>query len=267
MINWREGDIQANGIRLHYYRSGGAKPPVVLSHGLTDSGRCWRRLAPALAANYDVIAYDARGHGRSEAPETGYSAEERAADLAGLIDALGLDRPALIGHSMGADVSVVAAALYPSLARCIVLEDPPWRAGDEPSAAVAAEWRAGALADQVRGHDALLARNRAESPAWDEIEREPWVEAKLQVSPRVFSWLEQPRISWQAYLPRITCPILLITADPARGAIVTPEIAQQAASLWRSGSVIPIDGAGHNIRREQFDSFLVTVTAFLGKHI
>ena len=57
-----------NGLKLHYTRTGGAKPPVVLAHGFSDDGLCWTPVAEALAADYDVVMVDARGHGRSAAP-------------------------------------------------------------------------------------------------------------------------------------------------------------------------------------------------------
>src|SRR5215472_4808053 len=101
MTEWSSGDVSANGIRIHYHRTGGDKPPLVLNHGATDNGLCWTRLARALEADYDLIMPDARGHGLSEAPASGYGTQERAADLAGLIEALRLDRPAVGGHSMG----------------------------------------------------------------------------------------------------------------------------------------------------------------------
>jgi len=81
MSAWQSGEVEANGIRLHYTRTGGAKPPVVLAHGFSDDGLCWTPVAEALAPEYDVIMVDARGHGRSSAPEQGYSATIQAADL------------------------------------------------------------------------------------------------------------------------------------------------------------------------------------------
>lgn len=92
------GTVEANGTTLQYYRTGDGHP-VVMAHGFTDNGRCWGRLVSDLAADYDVVAYDARAHGRSAAPETGYTVEDRVADLVGLVDALGLDDPILYGHS------------------------------------------------------------------------------------------------------------------------------------------------------------------------
>jgi pimeloyl-ACP methyl ester carboxylesterase len=130
--DWLPGDVIANGIKIHYYRTGGDKPPFVLAHGFSDSGLCWTRVARVLAESYDLIMADARGHGLSDAPEGGYTSQEHAADLAGLIEALGLDRPTLMGHSMGASTVAATAVCYPELAACAVLEDPPWFAEDSP---------------------------------------------------------------------------------------------------------------------------------------
>src|SRR4051794_8302954 len=61
MGSWQSGDIDANGIRLHYTRTGSGKPPIVLAHGVTDDGPCWSPLANELEADYDLIMVDARG--------------------------------------------------------------------------------------------------------------------------------------------------------------------------------------------------------------
>jgi pimeloyl-ACP methyl ester carboxylesterase len=82
MSEWQQGDVLTNGIRMHYYRTGGDKPQVVLAHGFSDSGLCWTPVARELEADYDVIMIDARGHGLSEAPTSGYSPKNMGADLA-----------------------------------------------------------------------------------------------------------------------------------------------------------------------------------------
>lgn len=125
MSTWHAAYIEANGLRLYYTRTGGDKPPVVLAHGFSDDGLCWTPVAEELAADYDVIMVDARGHGRSDGPEEGYGSAEQAADLVGVITALGLQRPAILGHSMGAATTLVLAGTYPTLPGAILLEDPP----------------------------------------------------------------------------------------------------------------------------------------------
>lgn len=58
MSDWLAEDIHANGIKIHYNRTGGSKPPIVLCHGATDNGLCWTPVASALEVNYDVIMPD-----------------------------------------------------------------------------------------------------------------------------------------------------------------------------------------------------------------
>ncbi len=119
--------VKTNGITLHYTRTGGDKPPIVLCHGIMDSGACWPRVAPVLSQTHDLIMLDARGHGLSDAPASGYTWQALAEDLAGAITALALTRPGIIGHSMGAGTAAVVAARYPDRVGFLVLEDPPWR--------------------------------------------------------------------------------------------------------------------------------------------
>ena len=128
MTDWYKGDVIANGIRLHCYRTGGrggnGKPPLVLVAGVTDMGIGWSRVARALEGDYDVIMYDKRGHGYSAKPETGYTFPQHAADLVDLVEVLGLDHPILLGHSAGAAAAMIAAADRPDLISALILEDP-----------------------------------------------------------------------------------------------------------------------------------------------
>jgi N-formylmaleamate deformylase len=269
MAEWFSGDVVVDGVKLHYHRTGGDKPPVVLAHGITDSGLCWTRLARALEDEYDLVMYDARGHGLSDAPEAGYAPEEHVADMTGLIGALGLERPALIGHSMGAANVALAVANHPDLARCAILEDPPWRNAydfDEHAAMVDA-WRDGIIARKSWTRERLIAETRASNPTWADADLEPWADAQLQVDPAVFTWVDtqSPRVFWQDLVRKFACPVLLITGDPGLGAIVSPETAQEAASLCDTLEVAHIPGAGHSVHREQFEPYVGAVRVFLGK--
>ena len=124
MAGWITEICKANGIDIHYLRTGGNKPPVVLLHGLMLSGACWTPLARALEKDYDVIMPDARGHGNSSAPEYGYRYDDLAADVVSLIDALELATPVVLGHSMGGMTAAVVASRNPRQLRGLVLADP-----------------------------------------------------------------------------------------------------------------------------------------------
>jgi N-formylmaleamate deformylase len=267
---WQTGYVEANGLRLHFTRTGGDQPPIVLAHGVTDAGPCWTPVAEALAAEYDVIMVDARGHGHSDAPERGYGPADQAADLAGVITALGLEHPAVLGHSMGAATALVLAGTYPDLPGAILLEDPPAWWTDRTATAEATERLAGMrerfIGLKQKTREELLAGQRAEQPGWSDAELDPWADAKQRFSPSVLSVLDEDNaagIDWPVILSRITCPALLITADPALGAIVTAESAAILQALVPHLEIAHVPGAGHNIRRDQFGRYRELVRGFL----
>jgi pimeloyl-ACP methyl ester carboxylesterase len=278
-----EGSALANGIQIHYLRCAptrGKTSPlgkrsrtplsIVCLHGITDNGACWTRVVNALNQEYDLILPDSRGHGLSDAPETGYGVDDRAADVAGLIQALGLERPILLGHSMGAETAIGTAANYPDLVRAAILEDPPWPGrfwGSTPEerANRVSQWQTDIRAQKAMSTPELFERVRQQHPDWHEEELEPWVESKQQVDPNVANIVLAPRRRWSDYVRQAQCPILLITAEPERGAIVTPRTAQEAALFWKNGRTVHLPGAGHNIRREQFEPYLRTIRDFLSK--
>ena len=270
MDAWPSGFVETNGVRLHYLRSGGPKPPILLAHGALDDARCWARVAVALAPNYDVIAVDARGHGRSEAPVDGYELTSQAEDLAGVIAALGLEQPAILGHSMGAEVAPVLAGTYPDLLGAILLEDPgPWWTGwpatDEERAFLADERvRYEQFARQSRA--ALIADRQRKRPDWTEEEREAWADAKLQASPHAFQAFDadlDAGVDWPAVLGRITCPALLIRTDPATGGIVDQQAAAALKRMLPQLEIAYIPGASHSIRRSNLARFMAVVESFL----
>src|SRR5512143_369977 len=103
--HWTQNDLPVNGARLNYYRTGhGDQRPLVLVHGFSDTGLLWARTACDLESEYDVIMPDMRGHGLSARVQPGDTVD-MAADLAGLIRALRLERPIIGGHSMGGSIA------------------------------------------------------------------------------------------------------------------------------------------------------------------
>src|SRR4051794_25541382 len=112
--DWQHADLMVDGLNIHYARTGTAgKPAVVLLHGFTDSGAVWAPLARDLGGDYDLVAIDAVGHGRSGAPDVGFNRARNVTDAIAVIDALGLERPALLGHSMGGSTAAGVAAQAP----------------------------------------------------------------------------------------------------------------------------------------------------------
>jgi len=244
----------------------------VLLHGITDDGLCWTPVAEALAETYDVIMLDARGHGKSNAPENGYNYETMATEVADVIESLGLENPVVLGHSMGAMTALILAALEPDLPRAIILEDPPafWRAGppSQEDLDVRAGMRAWFYEVKRKTCDELLESVRSENPGWSEAEWGPWADAKHRFSLKITQLIDNPDAvpdDFQVLLKQITCPVLLITADPQRGAILSDKDVTELRKLVPHLERLHIPEAGHNIRREQFSRYMEVLNAFLGR--
>jgi N-formylmaleamate deformylase len=269
MNTWTDGFVVTNGISLHYTRTGGDKPPLVLCHGFSDNGLCWTPVARDLEADYDVIMVDARCHGKSEAPATGNGTQTMADDLAGLIRVLDLDRPVVAGHSMGAGYTQNAAARYPHLMRAIVLEDPGWR--DFPMATGeqadrSARMRAGFEEIQAASFDDALAMVRAQfNPAVSDEMVRLLTQSKRELNLNILNSFRGLDHDWRDLLIKVKCPLLLYTGNPERGGLVTEAGYQEAIKLAPQIERVHVDTVGHLIRFEAFDTFMAGLKPFLAK--
>jgi pimeloyl-ACP methyl ester carboxylesterase len=113
-------NILANDIRI-YYEERGSGPAMVWAHGLAGTWQGWEKVMDFFQNRFRVIAYDARGHGRSEIPDQpeAYAQDIMVEDMRGLLDALGITKAIVGGHSMGANVALNFAIKYPK--RCLAV--------------------------------------------------------------------------------------------------------------------------------------------------
>ena len=277
MTRWSEGFVTTNGIKIHYTRTGGDKPQVVVNHGVGDDGLCWTHVVRELERDYDVIMPDARGHGRSDTGKGDYSTRSRVADLIGLIETLKLDRPVVGGHSMGGDTSLHLAAGHPQLTRAIFVEDPPIiQPGEtlgsgkqtmDPKALVKA------MARFMRVYKLLpkfiglpMARKLNSSYPDDEIL--PWVDSKKMLSNDLLKSMPTMQIELSdpfELIRKIDLPILFFIGDKKKMSIVSKETAQEAARVNKRVQVVHLEGASHDIRRTRFDGYMPALTEFLKK--
>ena len=124
--------VQANGIRQHYLRYGGAggeratRDAVILIPGITSPAVTWGFVAERFGRHFDTYVLDVRGRGLSEASDTlDYSLDAQVADVIALAQALALPRFALVGHSMGGRIALRAAGRQPAGLTRVVAVDPP----------------------------------------------------------------------------------------------------------------------------------------------
>jgi pimeloyl-ACP methyl ester carboxylesterase len=122
--------VSTNGTQLNV-RVGGKGPAVVLLHGFADTGDMWAPLAAVLVKDHTVVVPDLRGMGLSEHPDTGYTKKNQAVDIAGVMDALKIQKADLVTHDIGNMVGYALAAQYPTrITRWAVIDAPLPGLGD-----------------------------------------------------------------------------------------------------------------------------------------
>jgi len=261
MADWITGSCRANGINVHYLRTGGDKPPLVLLHGLMTNGACWTPIAKRLEKEYDVIMPDARGHGNTSAPKHGYRYEDLAADAVSFIEALGLNAPVLLGHSMGGMTAALIASQNLKRLRGLILADPtfltPLRQREVHESGVAEQHQY----ILSRSKEQYLTELRARKKNRTQETIELFAQARFQTSIHAFEVLTPPNPDYMQLINTIKVPTLLAIGDA--GAIVSAEVATELVTLNQHLKVIQIEKAGHGIPYDQPEHFSSAVQTFL----
>jgi len=261
MAGWTTGTCEANGIDVHYLRTGGDKPSVVLLHGLTANGACWIPLARKLEKDYDVVMPDARGHRYSDAPEHGYRYDDLAADVVSLINALELTTPVLLGHSMGGMTAAVVASRNPKRLRGLILADPTFLTLQRQREVYKSD-----VADQHRQilnrpKEDLLAEIRVRHSRRTQEIIELFLQARFQTSIHAFEVLAPPNPNYVQLINTLDVPSLLVVGDI--GSVVSSEVAAELAGLNQRLGVVQIAEAGHGVPYDQPERFSAIVQTFL----
>ncbi|MEV7415005.1 alpha/beta hydrolase [Streptomyces sp. NPDC089919] len=264
--------VRAGDVRLHYEETGEGEP-LVLVHGSWNDHRSWRpAIAADLRAAFRVVAYDRRGHGRSESPPGPGSRRQDEDDLAALIEVLGLGPAHVAGNSFGASIAAGLAARRPGLFRSLVLHEPPLPAlvRDDPAAQAVLRPVAGTVGEVLallrEGRDAAGARLFVEGVAlgpggWETLPEE----VQDTFVSHAQTWRdEQEDPGWAALdlgaLGACTAPVLL-----SRGS-ESPQ--WFAAVLDRLAAALPTarrhtyEGAGHTPHLTHPREYADLVTGF-----
>ena len=167
---------QINGASL-YYEVRGQGEPLLLHHGYTASAVNWMPVAKALEKQYQIILMECRGTGESEHTLDGYTLEQYAADVVGMLDYLAIDKVSFAGHSMGGGIGYLLALDYPQRLDRLILMAPIPAAG---VGEIEPEMRAQRLDERRRGdRDSILERYRALKFRAD-VETDAWFESRVE---------------------------------------------------------------------------------------
>ena len=206
------------GVKLHHVEAGAGDPALVFVPGWCCDHRFFQPQFDHFQARHRVVALDPRGCGRSEVTDEGYDVPTLADDVAGLCRALGVERPVVVGHSLGGMVAVEIAARHPSLPRAVVAVDPG-------PLAIRAEskTRFEAFIAALEGPDSAVAREEYIEgmflPA-DDAGRKRWItETMCAAPPHVALAMLRGVIEWNGptALRRCTVPLLVLQSDPNVG--------------------------------------------------
>jgi pimeloyl-ACP methyl ester carboxylesterase len=259
-----------NGVRLFYQLTGDAGPPLALVHGGWGDHTAWDPVVPACAARFRVLVYDRRGHSRSERPPGLDSIEDDVADLAALIEQLGLAPAHIAGFSFGASVALRLALRCPDLVRSVAAQEPPLfeLLADDPVhgptmrqalariEAVAARLEAGDAEGGARQFYEGLAPG-----AWEAM---PPAERRVRVgnAPTFVGEARGPGSYALDLAALAACarPVLLSYGDQTSPSFL-PVVAKLAAVLPRAELRV-FAGAGHVPVRTHAAEYVAAVTAF-----
>ena len=265
-LDVREDVIEANGQRIAITRFGQG-PALVALHGIGSRGTSWLPIADRLAQRYDVIAIDQRGHGGSSHPEHGYLIPDYAADLSGVIDQLGLEKPLIMGHSLGGMVALEWAQHHQDRAAALLIEDAPMRRGGPGVEELFDGWIALSrmTLEEARAHYA------GEFPEWTEDDLDRRAQAIISVAPGVFLELKDNMVSQGgasviATYAEIESPTLLIYGDIDAGGMVPEFDARTFAETLPNVEIARIPDANHSLHRDTSDAFLAIAEPFLASY-
>jgi pimeloyl-ACP methyl ester carboxylesterase len=256
----------ADGLRLHALEWSREGLPFVLLHGFGNEAHFWDELAQVVAPYYRTLAFDLRGHGDSDSdPEAGYDHVSMARDIEAAIEALGLERLVLLGHSMGGRVALRFAGEHPERMAGLILVD----TGPD------LDLRGVTRIRLESGRQALTFESTAE---YEELLGQLYPSARPQTLARLAStglrrlsdgryerkidpalprrhesvsteewraWADaETKVLWDA-LERIPCPILIIRG--AASDVLSPETAERMAEASPRATLVEIERASHSV--------------------
>lgn len=258
------GQVDVAGLQIAFQRKGHG-PALVLLHGGVCDSRVWREQLDLLSDDFDVVAWDAPGCGRSSDPPETFRLPDYADSLAGLIGALGLDRPHVLGHSFGAGLALELYRRHPSLARSLVLAGgyAGW-AGSLPAAEVERRLAlAEAIADLPPGAFAPDTMPGLFSAAMTEERSAELARVMTDIRPVATRAMARAfaEADLRGVLPAMAIPTLVLHGDADERAPLP--VALDLHARIPGSTLVVLPGLGHESYLEDPDGFAAAVRRFL----
>jgi non-heme chloroperoxidase len=248
----------------------GTGPPIVFIHGWSMSGRFFQRQLAHFAGTHRVIIPDMRGHGRSEKVPNGHTVPQYAADLHAILDLLSVQRPILVGWSMGAMIAYEYLSAFGSaeVAGLVIVDQPPSDfAWDGYEFGVITLDALRAMNEQLQTDQPALVAEFTELMLHEPDEQTTaWMSAEImQVPPIIASTilLDQTLRDYREFLPGIDVPTLVLFGEDDK--LTTPRAGQYIADRVPGARLQTFPRASHCPFWEESDAFNSAVAAFLAE--
>jgi pimeloyl-ACP methyl ester carboxylesterase len=269
--------VSVEGAELHVLQWGNEQArPVVLVHGMRAHARWFSPVGPALAERFRALSLDLRGHGQSSHSPS-YGQAPYAQDVVGLVDALGLERPILVGHSMGAGVVSRAAASLGKRLGGLVLVDagmgPPPRPQNalrraepeddgEREPTVFASWEQARARFRLRPGDSVASRELLDHLAWHALQELPDGHFRWRFDPNL--WRRGQRNAPPFEDGNVRCPVIAIYG--ARSPMLQRTDPRTVVERFPSApwtAVEILDSAHHHVFLDQPEAFNALLLRYL----
>ena len=256
--------LTLNGVRIHYEEHGSG-PPLLMLHGLGGSCEDWRFQVPGFAAGYRVVTPCLRGFGHSERPRDRYSIVQHARDAFALLDALGIERCHVLGHSMGGAIAFEMALELPArVASLVILNSQPSFEVDSTAKRLLLLWRL--VLPRVLGMPRmarLMAERHFPRPEQAQV-REDVIERHGSNDARSYVANLRALAGWTVVnrLGEIRAPVLLVTADQDFTAV---EEKRRYVAQLSDARLAVIPHSRHITHLDQPDEFNRVVLEFLAE--
>ncbi len=278
----RSMEVDAGGVRLNVAVGPGHGPPLVCIHGVGRSGRDFLPMLPGLVQNWQVLCPDLRGHGQSGRVPGQYLVCDYLRDIGGLL--LQIGRPVvLFGHSLGALLSLAAAARWPQCVRAVVAEDPPSEnyltrifdttyaplframqrlAGTSQSVAAVARELGNVVVSTAEGKPPVrLADVRDGASLRFSARCLRDLDGDVYTPILARRWMDG--LDFPALLRGVACPVMLLRGDEKQGGMLPRADADALVERLADGTLVEFPGTGHQIHWMDCGNVLRVMTAFL----
>lgn len=263
-------------IQLNYAVGPENGPPLLLLHGVMANWQSFRPIIPGLSQNYQLVAVDLRGHGRSGRIKQGYRLVDYSRDVLHFIPTLFKQPPIILGHSIGALVAIDVAARLPQAIPALIFLDPPLiyrkmplKDAPDPVDQEAYHWfatmyeimTASASIDEVERH------LRRIFPDWTKEGYHNLAQRLSDIDSEVVGMLinhqHMENYDTDALLEQVKCPVLIMQGNRRRGAALADDDAAYLLTKLVQGRLVRIEDAGHNVHVTQPDRVTKEVIIFL----